>query len=360
MKTPFAFRILSAALVITTIAGCSTDLEINAPYKNITVVYGLLDIGDNNSVHYLKINKAFLAEGDLVSYAAIPDSTTFTDEQLGIHPDNPAAQRSYVEALDLQGQVVDTFHIRSMMMNGRDPGIFSGPLHKLYYFRAQLDSTRQYRVRVEAKGTAVTSETRITGAPKPNSILLDLNFGLGLATSAGGYSNRELRCTSARNGKRHEMYYRFNYREVRTNGDTVAKSFTRYIGSAVANGLNGGEELSMVLNGEDFYRYIGTAIPHDPDVVRRLFDAPNASVADGVDLIWAVAGPDLHLYMQLSNPVSGVVEDRPEYSNVQGDNAYGLVSSRRFREVRKKRLNDDSRAMLVNGPYTSALLFHIP
>ncbi|HEY0977059.1 MAG TPA: hypothetical protein VGE21_06270 [Flavobacteriales bacterium] len=358
MNTSFLHRPLALAAAIGTLAACSTDLDINAPYRDITVVYALFDKGENDAVHYVKINKAFLGEGDAFLYAQIPDSTTFTDEQLGIHPDDPAAQRSYVEELGADGQVTDTFHLRSVVLDERDPGVFAGPEHKMYYFTAQLDSTRRYRVHVEAKGHVVESVSPVTGVAIPSSVLLS-STSLGLATPTG-YSTPEIKWRSAVNGKRHEFGYRFNYREVRNTGDTVARSIERRVGTAISISQNGGEDLSVFLNGEDFYRSIASAIPNDPAVVRRLFDAADPDVADGVDLMWAVAGPDLHIYMQLANPISGLVEDRPEYSNVTGEDAYGLVSSRRFRERKKKTITDNSRAELLNGQYTSGLNFFIP
>ncbi|MBE0652408.1 MAG: hypothetical protein IH594_01340, partial [Bacteroidales bacterium] len=46
---------------------CSTDFDLNAPYKDIMVVYGLLN--QNDSTHYLKINRAFLGEDDALIMA---------------------------------------------------------------------------------------------------------------------------------------------------------------------------------------------------------------------------------------------------------------------------------------------------
>ena len=64
--------VLSALLMFN---GCSNDFDINASYKEITVVYGLLDT--NQDTTYLKINKAFLGDDNALIMAQIPDSSEF-------------------------------------------------------------------------------------------------------------------------------------------------------------------------------------------------------------------------------------------------------------------------------------------
>jgi hypothetical protein len=60
-----------------TLCGCSSELDINAPYKDITIVYGLLDSRD--PIQFIKVNKAFLGEGDAYVFAQIPDSNEWGD-----------------------------------------------------------------------------------------------------------------------------------------------------------------------------------------------------------------------------------------------------------------------------------------
>jgi len=62
-------------LPVLFINSCKTDFDIIAPYKETTVVYGLLD--PDTSVQYIKINKAFLGEGDALVMAQQMDSTNY-------------------------------------------------------------------------------------------------------------------------------------------------------------------------------------------------------------------------------------------------------------------------------------------
>jgi hypothetical protein len=57
------------------LSGCQKDFDIQADWKDITVVYGILDQG--NRVQYIKVNKAFLGEGNNLVYASNPDSNNY-------------------------------------------------------------------------------------------------------------------------------------------------------------------------------------------------------------------------------------------------------------------------------------------
>src|SRR5690242_20706024 len=71
-KSISAFLFALAALAYT---GCKNDLNVLAPYKDIPVVYGLLDQKD--SVHYIRVNKAFEGSGDAYTMAKQYDSINY-------------------------------------------------------------------------------------------------------------------------------------------------------------------------------------------------------------------------------------------------------------------------------------------
>src|SRR5437764_4127391 len=53
-------RILLLLPVLCLLASCSEDFTVGAPYKAITVVYGIMDVGD--TAHYIRIQKAYYDE----------------------------------------------------------------------------------------------------------------------------------------------------------------------------------------------------------------------------------------------------------------------------------------------------------
>ncbi len=336
-----------------TFAGCSTDLDINAPYKDITVVYGLLNMRD--SVHLVKINKAFLGEGNAYTFAQVADSSEYRGEDI-----------TYAKVFKLSstGAVQDSFPLTDTLITNREPGTFYAPDQHLFKFstplvdvlntgRIFLAQDSRYELRVRVKGNYVTSSTPIVNDFTIQAVDQDtvqnasrVNFMNPLGT---GYAQYEFNWNSRYNGKRYVVSYRFRYDEIRGD-DTLSKAITQQLGTRVTADSQNIEELAMIMNGESFYSTISTVIRSDGDygsVTRRIFR--------GLDFLVDVANDDFHTYLTLTEPISGIIEDRPAYSNVTG--AYGVWGSRYYKNVRGKRLNGNSLTELVEGQYTGDLHF---
>ena len=69
----FIYWISLTILII--FSSCETDFELNAPYKTIPVVYGLLD--QSLDTQFIKINKSFLGILNNANFAPINDCTQF-------------------------------------------------------------------------------------------------------------------------------------------------------------------------------------------------------------------------------------------------------------------------------------------
>jgi hypothetical protein len=65
-------------IVLFISTSCDKTLNVNAEWKDITIVYGLLD--QNDSVQYIKITKAFLGEGDALTFSKIADSSNYKEK----------------------------------------------------------------------------------------------------------------------------------------------------------------------------------------------------------------------------------------------------------------------------------------
>lgn len=332
MKNLTLRTLLLAGIATLLFPACNQDLDVTAPYQENTIVYALLD--RDSSTQYVRINKAFLGPDNAFVYAQVPDSTEYQDGQL---------QAAVQEVKN--GAVVQTYALRDTLVP-HDPGVFAGPMHKVYCFNALLDSSSTYRIAVTAKGNQVSAVTAVVGAIRPTSSTIAQP--LRLVQIGGGFMDQTIRWLSSENGKRYELSYRFNWDEV-SGTDTVRKSFTQSIGTVFSDGLAGGESMETKMGGEGFFQTVALRMGNNPNVTQRIFR--------GVDLMWAVAAPDLNLYMQVASPISGLVEDRPVYTNV--DNGYGLFSSRRFK-VLHKTLDANSIPELVQGQYTAGLLFCVP
>jgi hypothetical protein len=353
-------RHLLLLLAAATMAGCSTELDINAPYKDVTVVYGLLNMRD--SVHYVKINKAFLGEGNAFIYAGIRDSSEYRDEDI---------TQMVVYRVNASGQPIDSFPLRDTLITGREPGDFYYPEQKVYYFRTPnrifnpsgtpqinsgptfLNQAGLYKLKLKVKGKDVSSTTNmandITIAANDQDTINNASAINFMNVTGSGYGIYEFNWTSSVSGipwtnKRFVVTLEFKYDEVRDGvSQRIVKS--RKLGTVVAS--SAAQPLAVTLPGETFFSWLRNSIPADASVEQRIFR--------GIDIKVDVANEEFHTYLTLTEPISSIVEDRPAYSNVDG--ALGLWASRYYKNVINKRLNAASLNELINGPYTATLGF---
>ena len=69
-------------LAIIIFFGCETDFDVNADWKETTVVYGLLDA--SLDTQYIRINKGYLGNMSALDMAQNSDSLNFNPEYLEV------------------------------------------------------------------------------------------------------------------------------------------------------------------------------------------------------------------------------------------------------------------------------------
>ena len=249
-----------------------------------------------------------------------------------------------VDPAELSAVVPDRDALNDTLLNDRLPGTFNYPVHKVYYFDATIDQDDDYKVVVVARGETVTATTPVVNdfsiSPPDANPGVVMNFIV-----AGNYTNYDLNWNSGVDGKRWEVSYRVRYSEVH-GGDTTQKEFTRSLGTrtAISADASPPEDLNATIGAVDFYQGMANIVNANAEagVTQRIFH--------GIDFLFAVASDDFHTYLQLSDPISGIVEERPDFTNVT--NGYGLFGSRYFKQVIGKRLGVASTDELVDGQYT--------
>jgi hypothetical protein len=326
---PLTILLLPLLLLIS----CSKQLNVNDQWKEIMVVYGLLN--PNDSIQYIKITKAYLGPGNALDYASIYDSSNFSHKL-----------QAYLEELDGQ-TLVKTILLDTTMITDKDSGLFYFPDQLMYYTTEKLNQNHDYKLVVTdtISGIEVSSETGLIhefAIQKPNAPPARATFEVGRLVPT--------QWTSAVNGKRYQLLIRFNYWEVEVADPSVKSK--HYVDWLIFNDLKskdlaGGEEMSYEFYGDGFYQNIHNKVAYDPSVTR---------VPDSVEYIFTVGGNELNNYMDVTDPSNTIVQEKPAYSNII--NGIGLFSSRTDNTQftpRKLRLSDKSLDYLFTGPLTDSL-----
>lgn len=318
---------------------CSTDFEVNAPYDNIPVVYGLLN--QNDSIHIIKINKTFLGEGNAILAASVPDSSIYQN------------LTGYVEEW-IGGVYQRTFTLSDTMISNIEPGIFAFPEQKMYYFYADdLDEDAEYRLHIDVnEGGKEADATTVMVSSFAYHVLVVTPAATVGFHNGSFYTDYNIQWSPAPNGNRYEPQMDFVYWDVTTT-DTVRRVVEFKLGEIRLEGNSSGT-LSSIVVGETFYQLVEDRVnqfdAEDPAPGTLLFRKIGP-----IHITVTVAGEELDTYMAVNEPITGIVSERPTYSNISG--GIGLFASRYQQSVFNKLLGMNTMKHFCEGPELAGMGF---
>jgi len=303
---------------------CQKEFNPRDKYKDITIVYGL--INPLETIHYIRIHKAFLDSESVVIIAQDPDASTFPVEDIDVRiyeitPDGNSAQLT----------------VKDTIIHNKDTGIFYAPEQRVYYFKKKfhiqhLENTIKIEVEHKKTGKIIYAETPLINdfevtIPRPE---MQVNFNPAPTPMRFEWNN-------AKNGRLYDFYYILYYREGRNidPSDVWKKdSMVWHVGSYSAPKTGDGEAQieTFHFNSAWFYEEIRKTIPYDTSVWRRPYIQAKIR-------FWA-GGEDMYYY-NLINGTPRPTPDIPEYTNLKAklndveleNEAFGIFSSRIARDV---------------------------
>ena len=307
------YLILSVFAIAFT--SCETNFDVNAEWEEVTVVYGLLDAGDDHKTQLIKINKAFLGKMDALQMAQYADSINFNPNNLDVNIYR-IKNGSIIDSIALDTTII----IKDSLANNGEAGFFSIDNNIIYTFENDnfLNSNSEYEILIKNSitGNQVSSLTNIIS-----------NFDFDMASgfpfgfietwipgnpSATKFSNTVVVWkNSADNGVQYQIDLIFNYNE-----NNIAKNLI-YTSSVLD------ETAIFEFEGEKFFNFLKNELDEDPLIDREFIS---------IDLVMTVGSEDLKTYRIVNEEITGIVQERPQFTNI--NNGIGLFSSR-FTKTRK-------------------------
>jgi hypothetical protein len=201
------------------------------------------------------------------------------------------------------------------------------------------------------------------------------NLGLSFAstntvTGAIDYrDNVSIRWTPIDNAEIYDLALRFYYTENVYSDNALTQlvsSTEKFIDwkigtfNADAIDLNSGY-YNLTFNAEPFFSYLGTNLTTDTHI-RREVGTYDGNKTRAFELRMGLANDELKTFINVNNPVTGIIQERPGYTNVVG--GLGLFASRASAYVLNIPLESGNGTSninaLMNGIYTADLNFCDP
>ncbi len=338
MKNKFCILIFASVVLLS---ACSTDFQVTGNWKETMVVYGLLD--QSQPKQYIKINKAFLGEGNAFTYAQVKDSV------------------QYANALSVTLQrIKNGNNIGAPIVLSRDgsipkvPGTFysTDQANAIYSFNStganalQDDSQYKLVVRNSDTGVEVSSQTGLVkdfgamSAPSPGAPSYSL-------ISAGNDNYKFIiKFNSGINARLYQVMIRLHYTDSTATG-TVADSLDWTFPQQTTSGLGGGEVMDFGFIGQDFMKYIGHSLNDYPALIQR--------TAGKLDIFVIAAADELNTFIDVNKPSTSINQEKPEYTNIT--NGLGIFSSRYYKAPVAKVMSGLTLDTLSGGYNTCHLKF---
>ena len=298
---------------------CSTDVDLYADYKDIPVIYGLIDA--SKDVNYVRINRAFSGSSEnhvnATEVALIADSLNYPGK---LDAKILEYRSTHGNAYTFTNRVIE---LDTMTIHDKDTGIFYAPDQKVYYtnelFRTNSGSTKyKYKLMVCKDNDTITAETGVVGGGDFRVLGDQVSF------IAGSTKTGEISFTPGENATFYEVKMVFNYREEH-NGNIVDKQVKWNLGSKSEEELISENNSKVDIFSFSFiqgslFSLLETAIGGDTINVRRYFDM------EPMEVTVSAGGEELYNYIQINAQAGGLSQSIPDYTNITG--GYGVFSSR--------------------------------
>lgn len=338
MKRTIQYIALTA-ITILNFTSCNNDLKVLAPGKESVSVYGILN--PNEAVQNIRINKVYLTDGDAliagkdinqINYGAGELLVTLERFMTGsTTPTLTTVGNSTKKEIVLTETVVTTasgnFNVNQRIWQTTDKLYNSGE-YKLTIknsntgaeFTAQtvmIDSVKSYSSKPFIHNIPTYpahGEYIVTGSfPTPQNGYID--YSVLTAT-------QKIKFLSIAKAKLYNVILRFHYIDSLIGGGATANYVDYNFPTIKSVGLTGAEPMEVSFLANDFYKNIAIEIAKKPTVNiknRRAFYL-EYRVTTGSD--------ELNTFLQVNEPSTSIVQDKPYYTNISGGVGVFAASAR--------------------------------
>jgi hypothetical protein len=370
-----AGALVAACMVLTGWWGCSTEVDLTAPYDSLPVVYGLLEV--DADTQWVKINRTWLGDGNQLVAAQIPDSSEYPEGSVmakivELIPSESGEIVGNELATGVEWVLQDT-----VLENKSTDGIFFGPSQRVYYASMSeraLREDRWYRLEallpdgseLKATTTMVQSSAGSIERPPPNLSSYQMGFASVNPDGSATYPSFPFRWTSAPGASRYAASLKVNFQERYYADDELTlldsvrdRTISLSLGTRQLNNPNNTQTLEESFSGERFYSELATRLEVNPRIRRVLgyYDG-DTQIERALDFELQVANQDLAIYLDVNESTNSIVQERPLWTNVQG--GIGLWASRTTLGVYNLGYLKQTMQHLQEGDLTAALNFCSP
>ncbi|MBO4588761.1 MAG: DUF4249 family protein [Bacteroidales bacterium] len=336
-------RILFVAILLLTFTtSCKVDFSPNADWKEVPVVWCVLDQYDDTT--WVRVQRCYLGSENLYNYTQVSDSIYYPKDSITVTLEKWEATEGADNILTKTGDAPKETKTLEYMLRSKDTGLFAGGVQPLYFAPTYgwLQPNYVYRIVVSHKTTGevvASAETQLVGQKIDQSnprardlVALERPNPSTPAYSQFRFAGNPAKCeiawkplVRARLYQPVVRFYYYHLTEPDANGERHNDYTQKYhidINVPSVSQSGSPNEVTTAIYESSFFADL-------VDAVRSRGDNAPKGFCDSVDIRLSVCNEDLNAYIKSTEPSNTIVQDRVVYSNINDGNGVGIFAARR-------------------------------
>jgi len=326
-------KFLALIFITTLAASCNNELVINADWKDVSVIYGILE--KKQDTNYVRVHRGYLGNEGVTGGNQDPDSLYYISPEVKIE-------------IIKNNSVIKTVQLTRDESHSLDSGFFTSEDYHTYRFESTIDEDADYRLVIDKTEDGLNNVYATTPIVQ-NYIITEPRSFRPLSFAP---NDQKIKWNYAENGRMYQVSLRMYYLEMQRDdhADTVEKFVDFTVTTRTGSNLTGDGSFTAVVDYDGYYRHLLNTIGVNRDVIR---------FHRGTDLVIVAVADDLATYMNVNAPSNTVVQDKPHFTNIMGgDEANaGIFSSSNTVANYRMRMSNPSLDSLIKGVITCDLQF---
>jgi len=335
-------------IVILLFSSCKVDFSPNADWQEIPQVYCVLDQDD--SLTYVRVQKAFLGQGNQMDYVSIFDSIQYAEGAIDVRMLEWDAVRGQQGILSINPNASSPrriFDFQYELMTDKEDGVFSSPLQPVYVCNTyrQLDTSCVYQLIVlkhDSGDTLAKAITYLLGDCTDMTTMLSKPNSADKFNFSGSGTNKYCNMTwyTLPRARQYQPIILFHYNEfyrekTGTGWDTTMTPHDIRINGPVMKSNLNTNSLSTRISIQSFTAVVKDSITAyqqrnniNPFAYANDDDREYALVAEPyVNITVLACNEDLAAYLFSQETPDGINQEPFTFTNIEG--GLGVFASRR-------------------------------
>lgn len=303
-------KILLALTAVAALSSCDNEVDINAEYQDLSIIYGMLN--PKLDTNYVRVQRGYLGTEPASSSFGQSDSLYYDTADIAVYI------REYSKDASTFDKEAPLVYDNSIPL---DSGLFTSDGYYLFRVPSEMaiQNEKEYEVAVIRKdGSEASARTGIVG-----EIVIEIPRATVTAKVYNGLIQFRVRQDLTGNSPdatikmtAYQPLIKFHYKEVNLLTKVEEFKTTTITLPLVESRF---DDINLTFTGNELNQALAERLEKNPNII-RFFRSLDVEIYG--------ASEELMTFIELNKPSTGINQNRPDYSQVI--NGSGILSSRTF------------------------------